>query len=75
MFKLIDLDAIKGKEKLVYYCFKGIGIEENKEKGYELLEEIKEIDVGTAKYIKGYLGEKELIDIDNDEIIKLSEKE
>lgn len=71
VFKLIDLDAIKGKEKLVYYCFKGIGIEENKEKGYELLEEIKEIDVGTAKYIKGYLGEKELIDIDNDEIIKL----
>ena len=71
VFKLIDLDAIKGKEKLVYYCFKGIGIEENKEKGYELLEEIKEIDVGTAKYIKGYLGEKGLIDIDNDEIIKL----
>lgn len=71
VFKLIDLDAIKGKEKLVYYCFKGIGIEENKEKGYELIEEIKEIDVGTAKYIKGYLGEKGLIDIDNDEIIKL----
>lgn len=71
VFKLIDLDAIKGKEKLVYYCFKGIGIEENKEKGYELLEEIKEIDVGTAKYIKGYLSEKGLIDIDNDEIIKL----
>ncbi|MDU2121178.1 MAG: tetratricopeptide repeat protein [Clostridium celatum] len=71
VFKLIDLDAIKGKEKLVYYCFKGIGIEENKEKGYELLEEIKEIDIGTAKYIKGYLGEEGLIDIDNDEIIKL----
>lgn len=71
VFKLIDLDAIKGKEKLVYYCFKGIGIEENKEKGYELLEEIKEIDVGTAKYIKGYLGEKGLIDINNNEIIKL----
>lgn len=71
VFKLIDLDAIKGKEKLVYYCFKGIGIEENKEKGYELLEEIKEIDIGTAKYIKGYLGEKGLVDIDNDEIIKL----
>lgn len=71
VFKLIDLDAIKGKEKLVYYCFKGIGIEENKEKGYELLEELKEIDLGTAKYIKGYLGEKGLIDIDSDEIIKL----
>lgn len=71
VFKLIDLDAIKGKEKLVYYCFKGIGIEENNEKGYELLEEIKEIDIGTAKYIKGYLGEEGLIDIDNDEIIKL----
>lgn len=71
VFKLIDLDAIKGKEKLVYYCFKGIGIEENKEKGYELLEEIKEIDLGTAKYIKGYLGEEGLIDIDNDEIIRL----
>lgn len=71
VFKLIDLDAIKGKEKLVYYCFKGIGIEENKEKGYELLEEIKEIDIGTAKYIKGYLGEEGLIDINNDEIIKL----
>ena len=26
VFKLIDLDALKGKEKLVYYCFKGIGI-------------------------------------------------
>ncbi|MDU4883563.1 tetratricopeptide repeat protein [uncultured Clostridium sp.] len=71
VFKLIDLDAIKGKEKLVYYCFKGIGIEENKEKGYELLEEIKEIDLGTAKYINGYLGEEGLIDIDNDEIIRL----
>lgn len=71
VFKLIDLDAIKGKEKLVYYCFKGIGIEENKEKGYELLEEIKEIDLGTAKYINGYLGEEGLIDINNDEIIKL----
>lgn len=71
VFKLIDLDAIKGKEKLVYYCFKGIGIEENKEKGYELLEEIKDIDLGTAKYINGYLGEEGLIDINNDEIIKL----
>ena len=71
VFKLIDLDAIKGKEKLVYYCFKGIGIEENKEKGYELLEEIKEIDLGTAKYINGDLGEEGLIDIDNDEIIRL----
>ena len=71
VFKLMDLDALKGKEKLVYYCFKGIGIEKNKEKGYELLEEIKEIDEGTAKYIKGYLGEKGLIDINNDEVIKL----
>lgn len=70
IFKLIDLDALKGKEKLVYYCFKGIGVEENKEKGYELIDEIKEIDVGTSKYIKGYLGEQGLIDIDKDEIIK-----
>ena len=71
VFKLIDLDALKGKEKLVYYCFKGIGIEENKEKGYELLDEIEEIDIGTAKYIRGYLGEKGLIDMDKDEIINL----
>ena len=71
VFKLIDLDALKGKEKLVYYCFKGIGIEENKEKGYELLDEIQEIDIGTSKYIRGYLGEKRLIDIDKNEIIKL----
>ena len=71
VFKLIDLDALKGEEKLVYYCFKGIGIEENKDKGYELLNEIEEIDLGTAKYIRGYLGEKGLININKDEIINL----
>ena len=32
---------------------------------------VKEMMGGTAKYIKGYLGEKGLIDIDSDEIIKL----
>lgn len=71
VFKLIDLDALKGKEKLIYYCFKGIGIEENKEKGYELLNEIKDIDEGMEKYIRGYLAEKKLLDINKDEIIKL----
>ena len=71
VFKLIDLDALKGKKKIVYYCFKGIGIEENKDKGYELLKEIEEIDLGTAKYIKAYLGENELIDINKEKIINL----
>ena len=33
--------------------------------------EIEEIDIGTAKYIRGYLGEKGLIDMDKDEIINL----
>ena len=47
MFKLIDLDVLKGKERLIYYCYKGIGIEENKERGNELINEIEEIDKGT----------------------------
>lgn len=71
VFKLIDLDALKGKEKLVYYCFKGIGVEENKEKGLELINEIEGIDVGTAKYIRGYLGQQGLIEMDKDEVINL----
>ena len=71
VFKLIDLDALKGKVKLIYYCFKGIGVEENKEKGSELLDEIQEIDKGTANYVKGYLGEQGLIEMNKDEIIKL----
>lgn len=71
VFKLIDLDALKGKVKLIYYCFNGIGVEENKDKGNELLDEIQEIDKGTANYVKGYLGEQGLIEMDKDEIIKL----
>ena len=71
VFKLIDLDALKGKERLVYYCFKGIGVEENKEKGYELINEIEEIDKGTANFIRGYLAENNLIEMNSDEIIKL----
>ena len=71
VFKLIDLDALKGKERLVYYCFKGIGVEENKEKGYELINEIEEIDKGTANFIRGYLAENNLIEMNSDEIINL----
>lgn len=71
VFKIIDLDALKGKEKLVEYCFKGIGIEENKEKGLELLEEIEEVDKGTANLLKGTLGEEGLIDITEEEIINI----
>lgn len=74
VFKLIDLDALKGKEKLVYYCFKGIGVEENKAKGFEIIDEIEEIDKGTANYIRGYLAEEGLIESSKDEIIRLYEE-
>ena len=29
VFKLADMDGIKAKKKLAYYCYKGIGVEEN----------------------------------------------
>lgn len=71
VFKLIDLDALKGKEKLIYYCYKGIGIEENKERGNELINEIEEIDKGTANFIKANLGENNLINMSKEQIINL----
>ena len=71
VFKLIDLDVLKGKERLIYYCYKGIGIEENKERGNELINEIEEIDKGTANFIKANLGENNLINMSKDEIINL----
>lgn len=71
VFKLIDLDVLKGKERLIYYCYKGIGIEKNKERGNELINEIEEIDKGTANFIKANLGENNLINMSKDEIINL----
>lgn len=71
VFKLIDLDAIKGKEKLAYYCFKGIGVEENKEKGFEIIQDIEEVDKGEANYLRGILAEDKLIEMTKEEIINL----
>ena len=73
VFKLCDLDVLKGKEKLAYYCFKGIGIEENEEKGNELINEIEDIDKGSADYLRGKLAQENFIKMSQDEIIKLYE--
>lgn len=71
VFKLIDVDALKGKCKLAYYCFKGIGIEIDYNKGYEILSEIEDIDEGTANNLKANLAIKDIIQLDKDEIIDL----
>ena len=70
VFKLIDLDALKGKSKLAYYCFKGIGIEVDKTKGFEIINEIEEIDRGTAYNLKGVLGSEKLIELNHKEIVE-----
>lgn len=71
VFKLADLDALKGKSKLAYYCYKGIGVEVDKEKGNELINEIEEIDKGTANNLKAFLARNKLIELSTDEIVNL----
>ena len=61
VFKLIDVDALRGKCKLAYYCFKGIGIEQDSKRAYEILNEVEEIDEGTAYNLKGLLGSERII--------------
>lgn len=70
VFKLIELDALKGKSKLAYYCMKGIGIEKDINRGNEIINEIDDIDKGTADNLKGMLAEENLIDMSKDEIVK-----
>ena len=69
LFKLIELDSLKGKCKLAYYCFKGIGIEIDTDRGNELIQEVEEIDKGTANNLKGFLGSENLLDLSKDQII------
>ena len=71
VFKLIDVDALKGKCKLAYYCFKGIGIESDSKKAYEILNEVEEIDKGTAYNFKGLLGCEGIIKFNEEEIVQL----
>ena len=71
VFKLIDVDALKGKCKLAYYCFKGIGIESDSKKAYEILNEVEEIDKGTAYNFKGLLGCEGIIKFNKEEIVQL----
>lgn len=69
VFKLVDLDALKGKSKLAYYCYKGIGVEVDAKKGEELINEIEEIDKGTASHLRAFLGEKKLIQMHTEDIV------
>ncbi|MCQ2969406.1 MAG: sel1 repeat family protein, partial [Clostridium sp.] len=71
VFKLIDVDALKGKCKLAYYCFKGIGIEIDNKKAYEILDEVEEIDKGSAYNLKGLLGFEGIINLNPKEIVQL----
>ena len=69
VFKLTELDALKGKSKLAYYCFKGIGVEIDADKGNELINEIEEIDKGTAYNLRAFLGRNKLIELSKEEIV------
>ena len=71
VFKLIDVDALRGKCKLAYYCFKGIGIEQDSKRAYEILNEVEEIDEGTAYNLKGLLGSERIINYNQQEIVQL----
>lgn len=70
VFKLIDIDALKGKSKLAYYCMSGIGVEKDENRANEIIKEIEEIDKGTANNLKCFLAEKKLINMSSDEIVK-----
>lgn len=69
VFKLVELDALKGKSKLAYYCYKGIGVEEDADKGNELIEEIEEIDKGTANNLRTFLARNKFIDLSIEQIV------
>lgn len=69
VFKLIELDALKGKCKLAYYCLVGIGVEEDKNRAKEIIKEVEDIDKGTANNLKCTLAEKSLLTMSQDEII------
>lgn len=69
VFKLIELDALKGKCKLAYYCYKGIGVEVDEYKGNELINEIEEIDKGTANNLRAFLARNNFIDLSTEEIV------
>ena len=70
VFRLIDIDALKGKSKLAYYCMSGIGVEKDENRANEIIKEIEEIDKGTANNLKCFLAEKKLINMSSDEIVK-----
>lgn len=69
VFKLIELDALKGKCKLAYYCLAEIGVEKDENRAKEIIKEIEDIDKGTANNLKCMLAEKSLLDMSQDEII------
>ncbi len=70
VFKLIELDALKGKCKLAYYCLAGIGVEKDEKRANEIIKEIEDIDKGTANNLRCILAEKRLItNMSQDEII------
>lgn len=69
VFNLIELDALKGKCKLAYYCLAGIGVEKDENRAKEIIKEIEDIDKGTADNLRAVLAEKSLISMSKDEII------
>ena len=71
VLKLIELDAIRGKVKLAEYCYNGIGIEKDSSRGWEIIEEIRELDVGTANNTIGKIAEKGYINLSESEIIEV----
>ncbi|MDO5518613.1 MAG: tetratricopeptide repeat protein, partial [Clostridium sp.] len=71
VFKLIEVDALKGKCKLAYYCFKGVGIEVDFKKGYEILSEVEDIDKGTGYNLRAILAVEKFIDLSENEIVEM----
>ncbi len=69
VFKLIEIDALKGKCKLAYYCLAGIGVEKDESRAKEIIKEVEDIDRGTANNLRCVLAEKSLITMSQDEII------
>ncbi len=71
VLKLIELDTIKGKLKLAEYCYNGVGIEKDINKGWEIIEEIRDIDKGIGNNIIGRFAEYGYIDMLPNEIIEV----